>query len=82
MRYVGEDVRVLTSIGCDLFRDRTEPLALQQDRLMEARIVAEQSDVVLLCLGLDETLEGEEGDTGNSYASGDKESLLLPESQR
>ncbi len=82
MHYVGEDVRVLTSIGCDLFRDRTESLALQQDRLMEARIVAEQSDVVVLCLGLDETLEGEEGDTGNSYASGDKESLLLPESQR
>lgn len=82
MRYVKDNVRVLTSVGCDLFRDRTEPLALQQDRLTEARIVAEQSDVILLCLGLDETLEGEEGDTGNSYASGDKESLLLPESQR
>lgn len=81
-RYVGEDVRVLTSVGCDLFRDRTEPLAMQQDRLKEAQIVAERSDIVLLCLGLDETLEGEEGDTGNSYASGDKESLLLPESQR
>ncbi len=82
MRYVGDEVRVLTSIGCDLFRDRTESIAQQQDRLMEARIVAEQSDVVVLCLGLDETLEGEEGDTGNSYASGDKVDLLLPESQR
>lgn len=82
LRYAGEDVRVLTSIGCELFRDRTESIAMQRDRLMEARIVAEQSDVVLLCLGLDETLEGEEGDAGNSYASGDKESLLLPEVQR
>lgn len=81
-RFLGDDVRVLTSVGCDLFRDRTEALAMQQDRLMEARIVAEHSDVVLLCLGLDETLEGEEGDTGNSYASGDKTDLLLPESQR
>lgn len=81
-RYVGDDIRVLTSVGCDLFRDRTEPLAMQQDRLKEAQIVAERSDVVILCLGLDETLEGEEGDTGNSYASGDKESLLLPEPQR
>ena len=27
-------------------------------------------------------MEGEEGDTGNSYASGDKESLRLPESQQ
>ena len=37
--------------------------------------------MVILCVGLDETLEGEEGDTGNSYASGDKESLKLPQSQ-
>ena len=32
--------------------------------------------------GLDETLEGEEGDTGNSYSSGDKTDLLLPQTQR
>ena len=38
--------------------------------------------MVILCVGLDETLEGEEGDTGNSYASGDKTDLLLPQSQR
>ena len=38
--------------------------------------------MVVLCLGLDENLEGEEGDTGNSYASGDKKDLELPESQR
>ena len=80
--YLGEDVRVLTSVGAHLYKDRTENLALEHDRLSEAAIVMEQSDVVILCLGLDETLEGEEGDTGNSYASGDKENLLLPESQR
>ena len=79
--YVGEDVRILTSVGSELFRDRTEPLAFSRDRLAEAKIVAENSDVVILCVGLDETLEGEEGDTGNSYASGDKESLKLPQSQ-
>ncbi len=80
--YLGDDVRVLTSAGCHLFRDRTEPLACAGDRLSEAVSIANASDVVILCLGLDETLEGEEGDTGNSYASGDKETLLLPESQR
>mgnify|MGYP004571308551 FL=1 len=80
--YVGKDVRVLASVGCDLFRDRTEHLALTLDRLAEAKEVAKHSDVVILCLGLDETLEGEEGDTGNSYASGDKETLQLPEVQR
>ena len=79
--YVGEDVRILSSVGSELFRDRTEPLAFSRDRLADAKIVAENSDVVILCVGLDETLEGEEGDTGNSYASGDKESLKLPQSQ-
>ena len=79
--YVGDSIRVLTSVGCDLYRDRTEHLANVQDRLAEAAVAAENSDVVLLCLGLDETLEGEEGDTGNSYASGDKTGLSLPEVQ-
>ena len=74
--------RVLFSQGCDLFRDRVEALARPGDRLAEAVAVAKNSDTVILVLGLDETLEGEEGDTGNSYYSGDKEDLLLPESQR
>lgn len=80
--YLGDDVRVLTSTGCELFRDRTENLAFPADRLSEAKIVADNSDVVVLCVGLDETLEGEEGDTGNSYASGDKIDLQLPQVQR
>lgn len=79
---VGEDVRVYYSEGCHLFKDRVEGLARAGDRLSEAQIVADQSDVVVLVLGLDETLEGEEGDTGNEAASGDKLSLLLPKSQR
>ena len=80
--YLGDDVRVLTSSGCHLFRDRMESIGLPDDRLSEAVTVAEESDVVILCLGLDETLEGEEGDGSNSYASGDKVDLQLPESQR
>ena len=79
---MGEDVRVYYSEGCHLFKDRVENLGLRQDRISEAVAVAKNSDVVVLCLGLDETLEGEEGDTGNSYASGDKVDLLLPEVQR
>lgn len=79
---VGEDVRVFYSEGSHLFKDRVENLSAGPDRISEAKAVAEHSDVVVLCVGLDETLEGEEGDTGNSYASGDKNDLLLPESQR
>ena len=74
--------RVLYSEGCALCFDRVEPLAQPDDRLAEAVAVAKNSDKVILVLGLDETLEGEEGDTGNSYHSGDKADLLLPPSQR
>lgn len=79
--YVGEDIRVLASVGSHLFVDRTENLAVANDRIAEAKAVCENSDVVILCVGLDEGLEGEEGDTGNSYASGDKANLKLPQAQ-
>ena len=77
-----ETNRVFYSQGCDLFRKCVEPLAKPDDRIAEAVAVAKRSDTVILVLGLDETLEGEEGDTGNSYNSGDKEDLLLPSPQR
>lgn len=80
--FLGDNTRVLYSEGCHLFGDKTEVLARDYDRISEAKIVAENSDVVILCVGLDETLEGEEGDTGNGYASGDKVDLLLPKPQR
>ena len=80
--YVGGEIRVLTSVGCHLWQEKTENLAVAGDRLAEAAVVADESDVVILCVGLDETLEGEEGDTGNSYASGDKIDLQLPAPQR
>ena len=76
------DVRILFSEGVHLARAKTELLARDYDRISEAIIVAEHSDLVVLCLGLDETLEGEEGDEGNNYASGDKEDLQLPKGQR
>ena len=74
--------RVLYSAGSHLFKNKTEIIAWDHDRLTEAVAVAQRSDVVILVLGLDETLEGEEGDTGNAAASGDKFDLLLPASQR
>lgn len=79
---VGRSGRVLYSEGSHLFKERVENLAWENDRIAEAVIVAKHSDVVVLCVGLNETLEGEEGDTGNSYASGDKNDLLLPGPQR
>ena len=80
--YVGDDVRVMYAKGSHLFLDKEEALAQEDDRIAEALSVAEHSDVVVLCIGLDESLEGEEGDTGNAYASGDKENLEFPKSQQ
>lgn len=75
-------IRVLYSLGCHLFKDRTSGLAQADDRLAEAEMYAEAADVTIACVGLDAGLEGEEGDTGNEYFSGDKKDLMVPESQR
>ena len=76
------DGRVFYADGCHLYKDRTEPLAHAGDRYAEAVAAARAADVVIACVGLDASLEGEEGDTGNSDASGDKLDLRLPEVQR
>lgn len=73
--------RVLYAEGCHLYKDRVSGLAQAGDRYAEAEAAA-NSDVVILCVGLDATIEGEEGDTGNEFSSGDKNDLRLPESQR
>lgn len=74
--------RILYSQGCHLYKDRCQGLAQPGDLYSEAVAAAECADVVIACVGLDATLEGEEGDTGNEYSSGDKPDLRLPESQR
>jgi len=75
---VGKDVRVFYAEGCHLYKDRASNLGEPRDQFAEAIAVAERSDVVVLCLGLDSNIEGEEGDTSNEYASGDKLHLNLP----
>ncbi|MBR0465116.1 MAG: glycoside hydrolase family 3 C-terminal domain-containing protein [Clostridia bacterium] len=76
-------IRLLYSEGCDMAKDRLEGCSLiPGDRLSEARICAEAADAVIAVVGLDETMEGEEGDANNFSASGDKLSLELPESQK
>lgn len=76
--YVGDDVRVYYSQGCHLYLDRMSDLAEANDRISEVKAVCEASDVVVVVLGLDASLEGEEGDAGNQYASGDKPDLKYP----
>ncbi len=74
--------RVIFAEGCHLYKDRVSVLAQPGDRYAEAIAAAECADAVILCVGLDATIEGEEGDTGNEFSSGDKNDLRLPPPQR
>ena len=75
---VNESTRVYYSEGCHLYKKSVQGLGMANDRLAEAKMVCEMSDVVIACFGLDPGLEGEEGDQGNEFASGDKPDLNLP----
>ena len=46
--------------------------------MSEVKAVCSVSDVIVAVLGLDSSVEGEEGDTGNEFASGDKLDLKFP----
>lgn len=76
--YVGDDVRVLVSEGCHLYREKVGGLGQENDRISEVKGICDASDIVVVCLGLDAGLEGEEGDESNQFASGDKPNLNLP----
>ena len=78
----GEDMRILYSDGCDLSRTKPDNLSRDYHRIAEAQAIMKRSDLVILVIGLNETLEGEEGDEGNQYKSGDKPDLLFPKTQR
>lgn len=78
----GPQVRVLTSELCHLYKKSSNGLSRDADRFAEAWAVAQQSDVLVAVMGLDASLEGEEGDASNEYGSGDKPDLNLPGQQQ
>lgn len=73
-----QGMRVLYAQGCHLYREKQSVLACKDDRVAEALSVARHSDAIVLCLGLDADIEGEEGDASNEFSSGDKKDLALP----
>ncbi len=79
--YVGGDVRVEYAMGSPLYLNPVEGQEPYNEYLSEAIICAEEADVAILCLGLDPSMEGEEGDAHNPYGSGDKATLDLPPCQ-
>jgi beta-glucosidase len=48
----------------------------------EAIIAANHADVVIMCMGIDPSFEGEQGDRFSAYDSGDKDTLDIPETQQ
>ncbi|MBE7015993.1 MAG: glycoside hydrolase family 3 protein [Ruminococcaceae bacterium] len=72
------EARVNYAMGCDLC---VADKALG-DKSREAVACAENSDVVIMCMGLDPSYEGEEGDAYNAEMSGDKPDIELPDLQR
>lgn len=74
----GEDVRVLYAKGCHLFEPIIEGCAQPRDGFAEALAMAEASDVVVMVMGFDSSIEGEQGDANNAYGAGDKLDLQFP----
>ncbi len=72
--------RVLYSCGAHTYSENPH---IPENELREAAIVAAKADAVILCVGLNPFIEGEEGDASASISvSGDKRTLELPPFQQ
>ena len=67
--------------GCHLY-DTNPSIHFNCTSIKEAEIVAKHADVVILCMGLDPLMEGEQNDAFSGSFSGDKPHIELPESQK
>ena len=71
--------RVEYSMGTHAYKDECEDGASGKERLLrDAILCAERADVVVLCMGLNPSMEGEQGDSYNGGRAGDKEDIDLP----
>ena len=85
LRKVFEKSEISVSEGCQLLHEKFNDWGGFGNLISTGAASASDADVTVLCLGLDYTVEGEEGCTaGNSSycKSGDKATLFLPETQQ
>ena len=73
------DGKIIYAKGCHTFHDDGNWSGFP---LREAIIAAQKADIVILCMGLNPSLEGEEGDAFNGDVAGDKKDLELPDTQK
>lgn len=74
------DGQVYYAKGCHIYDSTLHDWA--EHPMREAIIAAQKSDAVILCMGLNPSMEGEEGDGFNGDYSGDKPDIELPNSQK
>ncbi|MDR0862144.1 MAG: glycoside hydrolase family 3 C-terminal domain-containing protein [Oscillospiraceae bacterium] len=77
----GDDVRVYYAEGSHLYREKSDFLSRPNNRLSEAVSACDDADVVVLVVGLDDSIEGEEGHPSNPFDGGDKPNLEFPDAQ-
>lgn len=82
LRQVFGAENVRSAIGCDIWRQRKNDCDGFKNMISEAVTYAEHADTVVLCLGLDCTVEGEENGQRNAcFDNGDRVSVGLPDAQ-
>jgi len=75
----GTDAKVIYALGSKLYGDSYSDW--EEKPLNEAVLAAKEADIVILCVGLNSCLEGEEMDNYSGSNGGDKISLELPDIQ-
>lgn len=82
LRGIQQYADVVYSKGSKMYDEENDnEIAHRHNGEKEAIIAAKHADVVIMCMGLNSLMEGEQGDSYNSFASGDKISLDLPKCQ-
>jgi beta-glucosidase len=74
--------RVWQAVGTTHLPTSGPWLGTESRGLAEAIVAAQRSEIVVLCLGLNSLIEGEEGDAMNSDAAGDRTAIELPAIQQ
>lgn len=75
------DGDVIYAKGCHPFIDAAQN-PWMEDLAREAVLAAKRADAVIMFMGLNPSMEGEEGDAYNGHNAGDKADLQLPPSQK
>ncbi len=81
-RRVFTKARIRAAKGCNIWNERLCSWAGFENMRSEGVAYAKEADTVVLCLGLDCTIEGEENGSRNEFFDdGDKRTLRLPDTQ-